>query len=84
MKLAIAAATAAAVAALTYGAQAEELRIGYINTLNHPVGKEQVNGFKAGLAAVKGGRALALRVGAGLGASIAAGAAGLAVTLAIS
>jgi len=33
-------------------ATAEELRIGYMNSMNHPLGKEQVNGFKLGLAAM--------------------------------
>jgi len=43
--------TAAAMAAVlaTGGASAEELRIGFINSLNHPIGKWQVNGFKLGL-----------------------------------
>ena len=41
---------AAAAALIASSASAEELRIGYINTLNHPVGKEQVLGWKLALA----------------------------------
>jgi branched-chain amino acid transport system substrate-binding protein len=45
------AAMGAAMAAMlaTGGASAQELRIGFINSLNHPIGKWQVNGFRLGL-----------------------------------
>jgi branched-chain amino acid transport system substrate-binding protein len=33
-------------------ASAEELRIGFMNSMNHPLGKEQVNGFKLRLKAL--------------------------------
>ena len=52
MRIALGLVSAVAIGALAQVAQSQDLRIGYINTLNHPVGKEQVNGFKAGLAAV--------------------------------
>lgn len=43
---------AAATVLIAGSATAEELRIGYMNSMNHPLGKEQVNGFKLGLAAM--------------------------------
>ncbi len=44
--------TVAAVAVLIAGsASANELRIGYMNTMKHPLGKEQVRGWKLALAA---------------------------------
>lgn len=43
---------AAAVAVLIVGsASAQELRIGYMNSMNHPLGKDQTRGWKLGLAA---------------------------------
>ena len=45
-------AAVAAVAVLMAGnASANELRIGYMNTMKHPLGKDQVRGWKLGLAA---------------------------------
>jgi branched-chain amino acid transport system substrate-binding protein len=44
--------TALAAAVVAGSASAQELRIGYMNTLNHPLGKTQVQGFKLGLAHV--------------------------------
>lgn len=43
---------AAAASVLIAGsASAEELRIGYMNSMNHPLGKDQLNGWKLALAA---------------------------------
>ncbi len=49
-RLSIAAAAAAAVL-IAGGVSAAELRIGYMNTMKHPLGKDQVRGWKLGLAA---------------------------------
>ena len=45
-------AAAAATMFIAGGASAQELRIGFMNTLNHPLGKEQKAGFDLGLASV--------------------------------
>lgn len=49
-RLTIAAAAAAAVL-IAGGVSAAELRIGYMNTMKHPLGKDQLRGWKLGLAA---------------------------------
>jgi branched-chain amino acid transport system substrate-binding protein len=43
---------AAACGLIAGNASAQELRIGFMNSMNHPLGKEQVNGFKLGLKAM--------------------------------
>ena len=43
---------AAATLVIAGSASAQELRIGFMNTLNHPLGKEQRAGFELGLASV--------------------------------
>ncbi|HUT51705.1 MAG TPA: ABC transporter substrate-binding protein [Alphaproteobacteria bacterium] len=43
---------AAATMLIAGSASAEELRIGFMNSMNHPLGKEQVNGFKLRLTAL--------------------------------
>jgi branched-chain amino acid transport system substrate-binding protein len=42
----------AAFVLIAASASAEELRIGFMNSMNHPLGKEQVNGFKLRLKAL--------------------------------
>ncbi|MHA1536986.1 MAG: ABC transporter substrate-binding protein [Alphaproteobacteria bacterium] len=44
-------AVAAAAVLIAGSASAAELRIGYMNTMKHPLGKDQVRGWKLGLAA---------------------------------